>query len=51
MVQRTYFGEQKDVELELALAGFANGAQSIDALEAMVALLRIVSPQFARVRF
>lgn len=50
LVTRPFIGFDDVEELHLTMAGPGNESMSLDALEVMVALLRIVSPKAARIR-
>ena len=50
LVTRRSIGFDENDEVDLTMAGMGNDSMSLDALEAMVGLLRIVSPKGTRVR-
>ena len=50
LVTRPCIGMEYNDEVDVTVAGKENDSMSLDALEAMVALLRIVSPKGARMR-
>ena len=50
LVTRRSIGFDENDEVDLTMAGMGNDSMSLDALEAMVSLLRIVSLKGTRVR-